>query len=286
MIWSIVSKAEMEGFGTSPVFRFYREALGKNNIKLAVVEENDKLDFVGEGDIVLLRSANPYLVKTIKEKGVRTTAEYMCSYEMVANKSLLSTLLANNGIEVPRQYSINEVEEGKTYFVKPKLGSDSMGISLQSICRTIDEVKRRVAYIKEELGDKAVIEDFVEGVDCTVACWKKDGVINTCAIEVECEETSSIQTRDCKVGFKEYCSALHDEAIDAIAKNVFELLGIKHHARIDFRRGNDGKYYLIDVNLLAGLGPIDHFAKCLLLSRNMSYTDAMWAIVNTATTLK
>ena len=276
----------MEGFGTSPVFRFYREALGKENIKLAVVEENDKLDFVNEDDIVLLRSANPYLIKTIKEKGVKTTAEYICAYEMVANKGLLSALLANHKIAVPRQYSLNEIEDGKAYFVKPKLGSDSMGISLQSICRTKEEVKARVSYIKEELDDKAVIEDFIEGVDCTVACWKIDGVINTCAIEIECEETNSIQTRDCKVGFKEYCSALYDSTIDEIAKSVFELLGIKHHARIDFRRGADGKYYLIDVNLLAGLGPIDHFAKCLLLSRNMSYSDAMWAIINTATPLK
>ena len=46
MIWSVVSKSEMEGFGTSPVFRFYREVLGKENIKLAVVDEDDELDFV------------------------------------------------------------------------------------------------------------------------------------------------------------------------------------------------------------------------------------------------
>ena len=54
MIWSIVSKDEMDNYGTSNVFKFYREALGRESIKLAVVDETDSLDFVSEDDIVLL----------------------------------------------------------------------------------------------------------------------------------------------------------------------------------------------------------------------------------------
>ena len=46
MIWSITSKEEMENYGISSVFKYYREALGKDNVKLAVVDENDKLDFL------------------------------------------------------------------------------------------------------------------------------------------------------------------------------------------------------------------------------------------------
>lgn len=44
MIWSITSKKEMEELNTPSVFRFYQEALGKDNIQLAVVEETDSLD--------------------------------------------------------------------------------------------------------------------------------------------------------------------------------------------------------------------------------------------------
>ena len=63
---------------------------------------------------------------------------------------------------------------------------------------------------------------------------------------------------------------------------MFRLLRLKHYARIDFRKGNDGLYYLIDVNLLPGLGPLDHFAKCLLLAKNISYIDAIKKVINTA----
>ncbi len=296
MIWSIVSKKEMDGFGTSPVFRFYREALGKENIKLAIVDEQDTLDFVQKDDIVLLRTANENIINNIKKRGVVSTAENYETYQLISDKTILANLLAKKGIKVPKQYDITEVVNGKTYFVKPKFGSDSMGISLQSICKSKKEVEKQISYIHNELKDEAIIEDFIDGIDCTVACWqpsdlcwspagklhKPASTIHTCAIEVECEETLGIQTRDCKVGFKECCSVLHDLKVKNIAKEVFKILNIKHHARIDFRKDKNGEYYLIDVNLLPGLGPIDHFAKCLLLARNMSYKDAIVAIINTS----
>lgn len=276
----------MDGFGTSPVFRFYKEAIGAERINLAVVEDDDSLDFVKKDDIVLLRSANEKIIDTIKNIGCKTTAEEITTYRKVADKSNLSELLSKHGIKVPKQYSIGEIEDGKTYFVKPKNGSDSMGVTLQSICKSKEDVERQISYICNEIKDEAIIEDFIEGTDCTVACWSSLGVIKACTIEVICEETQSIQTRDCKVGFKECCRALDDDNLNNLARGLFYFLDIKHHARMDFRKGLDGEYYLIDVNLLPGLGPIDHFAKCLLLDKNMSYTDSMWAIINSASTLK
>lgn len=282
MIWSVVLKSEMEGFGTVPVFRHYQEAIGKDNIKLAVVEENDSLDFVKDDDIVLLRSANKALIDTIKRKNVTSTAEDYHNYEYVKDKAVLPITLETHGIRTPRQYEFKEVLDGHAYFVKPRFGSDSFGVSAHSLCLSKHFVSRQIWNIKDELKQDAVIEDFIDGVDCTVACWRDKYIIHTCAIEVECPETNGIQTRECKVGFKECCSALHDSNIEDIAKEVFELFKLKSHARIDFRRGKDGLYYLIDVNLMPGLGPLDHFAKCLLLNRNMSYIDAIKAVIGSA----
>lgn len=83
MIWSITSKEEMENYGISSVFKYYREALGKDNVKLAVVDENDKLDFLQKEDVALLRTASESLIKTIRAKGVKTTAEDFSKYELV-----------------------------------------------------------------------------------------------------------------------------------------------------------------------------------------------------------
>lgn len=293
MIWSVVSKSEMEGFGTSPVFRFYREALGKENIRLAVVEENDPLDFVGKDDIVLLRTASPSLIETIEEKGIISTAESNLTYNQVGDKVYLANFLKKFGIRVPRQFKMEELEEGKTYFVKPRYGSDSMGITTKCICRSIAEVREQVARLEAQIGE-VVIEEFIDGIDCTVACVKNSdgystGSFSTAAISVECEETEGIQTRDCKVGFKEYCSKVDNilnEYLESRAILICAALGIRHHARIDFRfskTDEKGELYVIDVNLLPGLGPIDHFSKCFLLAKNQSYTDTIKSIVNSAT---
>ena len=283
MIWSVVSKSEMDGFGTSPVFRFYREALGKNNIKLAVVDEDDELDFVGPDDVVLLRTASKKLLGTIVRRGIKSTAEAFEAYEIIKDKAGLAVFLQDNEIQVPQQFSIDEVEDGKVYFVKPRYGSDSFGITIHNICRTKKDVGFQVMRLKS-LGYESIIEEFIEGMDCTVACCSPyESELLTAAIDVECDETEGIQTRDCKVGFKECCSATEDsEELEAVAKEVFDALGLKHHARIDFRRDKDGNVYVIDVNLLPGLGPIDHFAKCFLLARNFSYADTMKMLVLSA----
>lgn len=284
MIWSIVSKEEMESYGTSPVFRFYQEAFGKDEIRLAVVDVNDNLDFVKHDDVVLLRTADPCLLDTIKVKGIKSTAEDCAAYELVSDKTALAKFLGRNGVSVPLQYSLQDVTDGNAYFVKPRRGSDSFGISTENICHSKQEVETICHRIKSSLVAEPVIEEFIDGVDCTCACCSPYGVLITAPIEVECEETCGIQTRDCKTGFKEYCHIMReDEKIKAVAKKVFSLLGLRHHARIDFRKDKSGNVFVIDVNLLPGLGPLDHFSKCYLLNENLSYVDTMRMIVLSAT---
>lgn len=142
--------------------------------------------------------------------------------------------------------------------------------------------------LEQEYDKEVVIEEFIDGVDCTVACYydPETESVKTYAIQVECDEVGGIQTHKGKFEYNEYCSALDDETnerVCEISKDVFHLLKIKHHARIDFRKADDGKLYLIDVNLLPGLGPSAHFAKCMLLTENKSYADAIWAIIDSAT---
>lgn len=283
MIWSVVTKTEMESYGTNPVFRFYREALGKENIRLAVVDEDDVLDFVKSGDTIILRTASKMLIDTITRKRIVSTAELFSTYELVKDKILLGDCLRLRGIDVPCQYNTDELQDCKTYFVKPRYGSDSFGVSAMSICRSKADVDRQLESIKED----AIIEDFIQGTECTTACYydPRTKSVRTCSIAIECDETDGIQTRDCKVGFKEYCYSLDGETAkraNEISREVFSILGLKHYARMDFRRDQSGKLFVIDVNLMPGLGPIDHFAKCLLLSDNISYVDAIKAVVATA----
>ena len=282
MIWSVTSKDEYEHYGITPVFKFYQEALGKENVKLAIIEEDDGLDFVLEDDVVLLRTASEPIIDTIRKKGIRSTAERFSLYERVRDKKTLAEFLASQGVVVPRQYSLSEVEDGKAYFVKPRFGSDSFGISQNSICHTKEQVAKQVSLLDAEFGKDVVIEDYIEGVDCTVSCITNGDEPLVAAMKVENDERGGIQTRKCKVEYDEYCSALTNASLKGAALNIFTLLGVESHARIDFRQNAEGQHYMIDVNLMPGLGPIDHLAKSFLLCKNMSYIDTLIAIVGTA----
>lgn len=282
MIWSVVSKCEMMCSSTTPVFRHYHEAVGKERIRLAVVEDNDTMDFIKTGEIVLPRSASKGIIKTIREKGVRSTAEKWSSYELANDKANLYEFLSRNGVCVPKQHKTNDTIGGNKYFVKPRYGSDSSCITDKSICMSMDEVKQRVTFIEGLTGQDAVVEDFIDGIDCTVSLWRENSSLHACAIAIECPEHGNIQTKECKSDFSGFCSPLYDKNITTMAKDVFNLLGLRHHARMDFRMDNDGGYWLIDVNLIPGLSPIGLWAKCLLLSNDMSYKEAVNAVIRSS----
>lgn len=284
MIWSITSKKEMEELNTPSVFRYYQEALGRENIQLAVVDEKDNLDFVNNGDIVLLRTASELLINTIRKKGVRTTAEDYNKYELVKDKAKLARYLTMNGIRVPQQYHQVFGLHGKTYFVKPRYGSDSFGISELNICHTTDEIRAQTKKLDPKGKGDTIIEDFIDGREFTVVCLKGRS-LRTFVIEVICTTKGGIQTYESKKNYMEVgckiCGDLGDRA-KRIASDVFICLGIQHHARIDMRCDNKGNLYVIDVNLLPGLGPIGDLARCLLLTENMSYIDALKAVIASA----
>lgn len=287
MIWAIVSKDEMENYKIPPAFKYYREVIGKDNISLAVVDESDGLNFVDkDNDIVLLRSANKELIKKIKDNKLKSTSEEYYIYETVADKKLVANLFDKTTIKVPKQFTESDIEDGKKYFVKPRFGSESFGITKDCLCSSKAEVQKQVQRIKDECNQESVIEEFIEGVDCTVAfAWNKDSELEIYAIKVENDEVGGIQTHKGKFDEDEYCSPLNKEGkgkISEITKLVVELIGIKRHGRIDFRLDKNENFYLIDVNLMPGMGITDHFAKCMLLDGNKSYKTAIWTIINSA----
>lgn len=289
MIWSIVSKSEMEGYKIPHVFQYYSEVIGKENVSLAVVDDNDPLAFVHEDDIVLLRTANRNIIENIKKRGAMTTAEDFETYDLVQDKRTFNDFLRTTClIQTPRNFQLTEVVDGRSYFVKPRFGSESFGITSKCICLKKTEIVEQIERIERETNQASIIEEYIDGVDCTVACYyapeKNDVMVHP--ILVENEEIGGIQTHKGKFDYNEYCSALTGkvgERACEISKEVFRLVGIKHHARIDYRITNDGQLYLIDVNLLPGLGPSAHFSKCLLLTENISYRDTIKAILNSAT---
>lgn len=264
MIWSIVSKEEMKGCN-SPAFSFYEEALGKSNIQLAVVDETDRLSFVQENDIVLLRTASKQLIDAIRKKGVKTTAEDYNTYYLAKDKVKVSRFLHSFGICVSENVSINRLVNGKIYFVKPRFGSES-DVSTLMVCRSKKEVEDHVEKIRKTCKQDSIIELYLSGPEYTVACVNRNGDIESYPIDISGNVICDYKRKE----------------LELKAKNVFSVLGIKHHARIDFRSDNEGNLHVIDVNLIPSLGPNDKWCRCYQ-EAGFSYKDSLDNVINSAT---
>lgn len=98
-----------------------------------------------------------------------STTENFDAYETIKEKAGLADFLQEHEIQVPQQFIIDEVEDGKAYFVKLRYGSDSFGIVIPNIRKSKDKVKNQLDRL-QMLGHESIIEVFIEGKDCTVTC--------------------------------------------------------------------------------------------------------------------
>ena len=255
----------MEGC-SSPIFHFQEEELGNDKIKLAVVDEDDELDFVSKDDIVLLRTASKSLIDTINRKSIKSTAESYETYKLALDKVALTDFLKDRGINVARRYSISDIVDGKEYFVKPRNGSNS-NVSPQYICHTKKEVEQQKHEIFKKYNQDVIIEDYLPGKEYTVVCTKIGCCFYTAPIYVD-EPFKRMPPEE------EY-------KVRMLASLTFMELNLNHHARIDLRSDAKGNAYVIDVNLIPSLGPQDKWTKCFEAC-SLSYKEALMMAINSA----
>lgn len=263
---------------------FLTEILGEGRVSFVTISENDDLSFIGCEDVVLVQTRNTHVIKKIERSGAKHTAESDFTILYTKNKDAVKDyILSKEGIPYPATISVDD-EKNAEYpvFVKPLLGEDSNGVDEKSLCHTIQEVESKVEGLKSQ-GMYPIIEKFIDGQDATVAVLQnEDGYMEAYPISIRLSTANNIMTHVAKMSEEEICSICHNVKLIEYAKKAFKAVGCKHYMRIDFRIDKSGKPYLIDFNLFPGLGPTDHFCKCLSLCGNFSYGDVIKKILSTA----
>lgn len=285
MIWVINHISEYDE--SFPTFRYYREVIGRENIRIYCAKDGETFDFLMSDDIVLLRSGDSSMVKSLiarqNEVGFISTVESPTTIATAYNKAKIKSILVKAGIRTPRSFSLNEVTDGQLYFVKPMFGEDSKGISLQSVCHSTDEIERYARNLSMD-GLTPIIEEYIDGTDCTVAVIRDahTGEINTYAIDIEVDNEFGIQTEEVKSGTIAYCQPTSTPSVNEISRKVFKAVDAKHYMRIDYRITKEGVPYLIDLNIFPGFGIAGYMYRSLMLTQNKSYRDFIMEILNSA----
>lgn len=283
MIRIVTTEAERQEFVSERNWKFLREALGRKNVEFTIVGDCESfVPNANKDDIYIVQTRRRDVIDAIVNSGCRNTAETEETVLLTFDKEVVKANLDKFGVPQPKTCSIDDIKEGDAYFVKPLHGSNSLCVDEKCLCHTRGEIEAKIKEISS-CGESYILEEFISGFDCTVGLIKNVfGEIEVYPMAVLLDGETGILTREKKMSEDEICEVINSPLLIDYARKAFEAVGCKHYMRIDFRMTESGIPYCIDFNLYPGLGPIDHFAKCLALNLHLGYYDVLQKIIATA----
>ncbi|WP_457621298.1 D-alanine--D-alanine ligase [Persephonella sp.] len=188
--------------------------------------------------------------------GIRYTGSDLKTSAICMDKSLTKDILKSKGIIVPESVTINNPDQidkinlSYPVVVKPNSEGSSIGVSIVENKDQLEEAVKTVL----QLDNKAVIEKYIKGREITV------GIING--------EPLDIIEIKVKKGFYDYynkylsqetryiCPARIEDSLYKYIQNtalkIYNILGCRGVARVDFILAQDKPYFL-EVNTIPGL---------------------------------
>ena len=147
-------------------------------------------------------------------------------------------------------------------FVKPNGESRSIGISDKSVAETPEALAAQIRFIQQELGQEALIEEYLPGREYTVMVignGKYQEILpGRVTVAREHYGKYPILRSDLRgVGLTKISIPTEhfDEAVE-LARQASAALDCRDHIRIDMREGADGRLRIMEVNGIPGLKPV------------------------------
>jgi D-alanine-D-alanine ligase len=193
------------------------------------------------------------------------------------DKQLTKLVLAQHGITTPRWQFIEDPQRLQTtalrfpVIVKPNFEGSSKGITQDSVIEDPVRLHEAVNEGLRRYSAGLLVEEFIPGRDVTVpfleaAAEERGGVLQP--VEYTVAEDAGprrwaiydyeLKTRlERMVAVQAPAKLTRAQAARAheMARTVFEVLGIRDLGRIDFRVGDDGEVYFLEINALPSLEP-------------------------------
>jgi D-alanine-D-alanine ligase len=190
---------------------------------------------------------------------------------LARDKSLSKKLMAYHRIPMPEFAVIRRGQKVRAskrlpfpLIVKSLTEEASLGISQASVVDSEEKLKERVAFIHENIGTDALVEQFIEGRELYVGVmgnqrlrvfpiWemqftKMPNGVHHIATErvkwsVKYQEKHGIQTNELKDLPED-----QRQQIQHLCRRVYRALELSGYARIDLRMDKNGKVYVLEAN--------------------------------------
>lgn len=177
-------------------------------------------------------------------------------------------------------------------FVKPAYEGSSKGVRLRSRVETSEELIEVVSSVLSGYQQPVMVERFVAGEEITVGIVGNAppalvGIMRVVPKKKTANFVYSLEVKRDWENLVEYeCPARLSEAvlrqITEFSLRAFDVLGCRDFARVDFRVGEDGVAYFLEINPLAGLNPKSSDLPIMARKMGWKYESLIAAILDAA----
>ncbi len=172
------------------------------------------------------------------------------------HKDVAKTLVTNVGLKTPQSQTLNTINDLNIGFdgpwiIKPTQEGSSVGLYL---AKDKEELHKNCQLALEGV-DSILVEQFIEGTECTVAIIK-DNVLPVIRI------IPAIGLYDYEAKYRSnetqyFCPSGYDDSLEQAIKNdallAFNTLSLKGWARIDFMIDEQGNRWFLEANTTPGM---------------------------------
>ncbi len=210
------------------------------------------------------------------ELGMPYTGSDAYALAVTLDKQLTKLVLAQHGITTPRWQYVEDPRRLQAnalrypVIVKPNFEGSSKGITQDSVVDDPIRLHDAVASALARYPAGVLVEEFIAGRDVTVpflerAAPDRGGVLQPVEYVVDAaiagERRHAIYDYELKTRLDDAVSVraparltrAQKERLQEQAATVFHVLGIRDLGRIDFRVGEDGQVYFLEINALPSL---------------------------------
>ncbi len=205
------------------------------------------------------------------------------------DKPMTKHLVARAGIATPKWRVISDDRQLSRFswadfpfpaFIKPAHEGSSKGVRFASKVNCAEDVIQAAQNLLEYYHQPVIVEDFIAGDEITVGVVGNSpprivGIMRVVPRMNKADFVYSLEVKRDWERLVDYeCPARLEESVlrkinDASLK-IFEVLGCRDFARIDFRLGRDGTPNFLEINPLPGLNP--KTSDLVILARKMGWT--------------